>query len=89
MAFKLSRAGTIEREELEDTGIMVTYKVPDRQAAKEIMRQLELWSKKMDRYTEVISVTVGLVVEKLENIELLDDKAHRHANDFRVPIHLL
>jgi hypothetical protein len=81
MAFKLSRAGTIEREDLGDTGITAVYRTPDQQTAKEIQRQFNLAAKNNDRVIDTYQVVIGLVVNELEGIELDGENSYKLEKD--------
>ena len=71
MAFILRRPGTIVREELDDIGVGVSYRVPDAQTAAEVQRAAMQAAKNPEvRLQTFLRIALGALIESIDGVDI-------------------
>ena len=81
MGFVLRRPGTVIQEPLEDTGITVSYKVPDAQTAAEIKKLIISASKNEMRIPDILPDIFGPILVSLENVDFEGQSSYKFETD--------
>ena len=70
MGFVLREPGTMVETPLPGVdGVIVVYKVPTENTARQINRVINSWWKNNDRYVEAVKTAIGAIVVALKGVE--------------------